>query len=81
MKQNSQNFANQNKTSSRDQRDTMGNVGKTPAQARAHQGTQQVDKHDQVPMNKRKEYDAKYSSGHSNAKKSAGLPEGTADHK
>jgi len=81
MKQNSQNFANQNKTSSRDARENTGATGAQPSRVRPNLGTQQVDKHDQVKPEARKEYDAKYSSGKSDAKKSAGLPEGTSDHK
>ncbi len=80
--QNSQTFANQNKTSSKDARGNIGAVGReNPSRVRPGLGTRQIDKHDQVPMEKRKEYDAKYSSARSDARKSAGFPEGTADHK
>lgn len=68
-------------TSAHDSRQNMGAVGAQPSRMRPNLGTQQVDKHDQVKMEDRKAYDAKYSSGKSDAKKSAGLPEGTADHK
>lgn len=79
--QNSQSFANQNKTSSRDSRENLGAIGAEPSRIRPNLGTKQTDKHDQVPMSQRKQYDAKYSSGHSDAKKSAGLTETTADEK
>ena len=81
MKQNSQNFSNQNKTSSRDARENPGATGASNSRQHPNVGTKQTDKHDQVKMEDRKAYDAKYSSGKSDAKKSAGLPEGTADHK
>ena len=82
QKMNSQSFANQNKTSAKDTRENIGAVGASVSRMRPNIGTQRVDYKDNVKGHEAQRiYKAKYSSGASDAKKSAGLPQGTAKKK